>query len=86
MRRMMSFIYGVMLGGLIGVTVGLLLAPGSGEEVRNQMMERAQQIQLEVKNAAAARRAELEQQLATMRAPGSNAQLIKRNIRKLKLR
>jgi len=69
MRRMVSFLYGAMLGGLIGATVGLLLAPGSGEEVRNQMKERAQQVQLDVKNAAAARRAELEQQLAAMRAP-----------------
>jgi gas vesicle protein len=69
MRRMVNFVYGAMLGGLIGVTVGLLLAPSTGEEVRNQMKERAQQVQLEVKNAAAARRAELEQQLAAMRAP-----------------
>ncbi len=69
MRRMVSFVYGFMLGGLIGATVGLLLAPGTGEEVRNRMKERARQVQLEVKNAAAARRAELEQQLATMRAP-----------------
>ncbi len=69
MRRIMSFMYGAMLGGLIGVTVGLLLAPSTGEEIRNQMKDRAQQIQLEVKNAAASRRAELEQQLAAMRAP-----------------
>jgi gas vesicle protein len=69
MRRMVSFVYGIMLGGLIGITVGLLLAPATGEELRGQMMERAQQVQLDVKNAAAARRAELEQQLATLRAP-----------------
>jgi gas vesicle protein len=69
MRRMVSFVYGIMLGGLIGITVGLLLAPATGEELRGQMIERAQQVQLDVKNAAAARRAELEQQLATLRAP-----------------
>ena len=69
MRRMVSFLYGAMLGGLIGSTVGLLLAPTTGDEIRNQMKERAQQVQLDVKNAAAARRAELEQQLAALRAP-----------------
>jgi gas vesicle protein len=69
MRRVVSFINGLMLGGLIGLTVGLLLAPSPGEEVRNQIKERVQQVQLEARNAAAARRAELEKQLAEMRAP-----------------
>ncbi len=69
MRRTISFLYGAILGGLIGATVGLLLAPSPGEEIRGQMRERAEKVQLEVKNAAAARRAELEQQLATLRAP-----------------
>ncbi len=69
MRRMVSFVYGMMLGGLIGATVGLLLAPDTGEGLRNQMKARAQQAKLDVKNAAAARRTELEQQLAALRAP-----------------
>jgi chaperonin cofactor prefoldin len=46
-----------------------LLAPTSGEEVRKQMKDRSERIQLEVKNAAAARRAEMEKQLETLRAP-----------------
>lgn len=69
MRRTMSFLYGVFIGGLIGATLGLLLAPTAGEEIRDQMLERAQQVQLDVKNAAAARRAELEEQLAALRTP-----------------
>ena len=69
MRRTFSFLYGAFIGGLIGAAMGLLLAPGSGEEVRKQMKDHAEQIQLEVKNAAAARRAEMEKQLETLRAP-----------------
>lgn len=69
MRRTLSFLYGAFLGGLIGATVGLLLAPGPGEELQSMIKDRAQQVQLEVKNAAAARRAELEEQLAGLRAP-----------------
>ncbi len=69
MRRTLSFLYGALIGAMIGATIGLLLAPQPGDEIRTQMRERAQQMQLDVKNAAAARRAELEQQLATLRAP-----------------
>jgi gas vesicle protein len=69
MRRTFSFLYGAFIGSLIGAAFGLLMAPGSGEDVRKQMKDRAEQIQLEVKNAAAARRAEMEKQLETLRAP-----------------
>jgi gas vesicle protein len=69
MRRTFSFLDGAFIGGLIGAVIGLLLAPGSGDEVRKQMKDRVEQVQLEVKNAAAARRAEMEKQLETLRAP-----------------
>ncbi len=69
MRRVLNFLYGSMIGALMGGTVALLLAPSSGEELRAQMQARAQSMQLEVKNAAASRRAELEQQLNFLRSP-----------------
>ncbi len=69
MGRIVSFLYGAMLGSIIGATVALLLAPSSGDELRAQMQERAETVQIEVKNAASARRAELEQQLQTLRTP-----------------
>ena len=69
MGRILSFIAGALLGGLIGATIGLLLAPSSGEELRSHMQERAREIQDEVKQAAADRRVELEQQLAALRKP-----------------
>jgi gas vesicle protein len=32
-----SFVAGIAIGGLIGAAIGLLLAPASGEEVREQV-------------------------------------------------
>jgi gas vesicle protein len=32
-----SFLAGVVIGGLIGAAIGLLLAPASGEEMREQV-------------------------------------------------
>lgn len=69
MNRFLSFFVGVMLGSLVGGTIAILLAPVSGEQLRVQMRDRAMTLQDEVKKAAAARRAELEQQLAAMRSP-----------------
>ena len=69
MRKFFVFLSGAMLGGLVGATVALLLAPSSGEDARLAMRGRYQKIQDEVRHAAAARRAELEQQLAELRKP-----------------
>ena len=69
MKGVMSFLSGAIMGGLVGATLALLFAPASGEQLRLQMQERADQIQQEVKQAAETRRIELEQQLAELRAP-----------------
>jgi gas vesicle protein len=73
MQKFISFFTGAVIGGLVGVTLALLLAPYSGEQLRLQMQERTQRLQGEIKVAANARRAELERQLATMRSPRSSA-------------
>ena len=69
MRGVLSFLSGVALGLVVGASLAILLAPTSGEELRKQMQERADRIQLEVRQAADARRLELEQQLDTLRSP-----------------
>lgn len=69
MRGMLSFLSGAVLGLVVGASLAILLAPTSGEELRKQMQERADRIQLEVRQAADARRLELEQQLDTLRSP-----------------
>jgi len=69
MNRILSFMMGAILGGFIGATVGILLAPASGEEMRSSISSRMDKIRADVSEAAAQRRAELESQLAALRAP-----------------
>jgi gas vesicle protein len=69
MQKLIGFLSGAIMGALVGATLTLLLTPESGKDLQAQLRERIQMIQAEVKKAAAGRRAELEQQLATLRAP-----------------
>ena len=74
MNRYLSFLVGGIIGGLVGATFAILFAPASGEELRSQMRVRAIALQDEVKAAAAQRRAELEEQLAALKAPPQGGQ------------
>jgi gas vesicle protein len=69
MRKVFSFLLGGIAGGLVGTTIALLLAPASGVQTRLQLRDRAAAMQDEIKAAASSRRADLEQQLAYLRAP-----------------
>lgn len=69
MNKFINFVAGAALGALVGAAAALLLAPVAGEELQAQIREQVEQIQLEVKTAASERRAELEEQLATLREP-----------------
>jgi gas vesicle protein len=40
MKKFLSFMSGVIMGGLVGATIALLLAPFSGETLRGQIRER----------------------------------------------
>jgi len=69
MKRFTAFFVGAMMGGLVGATLALLLAPASGMELRSQMQDRAERLREEIRKAAAERRDELEEQLAALRSP-----------------
>ena len=69
MNRALNFLLGAAIGGFIGATLAILLAPSSGEELRSEIGARTNRIRSEVSQAAADRRAELESQLAALRAP-----------------
>ena len=69
MRRMFGFLIGIVVGGLVGSTIALLLAPERGEELRAQIRDRGQSFFNEVRHAADERKIELRQRLDEMRAP-----------------
>ena len=69
MRRMFGFLIGVFVGGLVGSTIALLLAPEAGEELRGQLRERGQGFMNEVRHAADSRRIELRNRLETLKSP-----------------
>jgi len=69
MNRALNFLLGATIGGIIGATAAILLAPYSGDELRAEISIRKDQIRSEVSQAAADRRAELERQLAALKAP-----------------
>jgi gas vesicle protein len=69
MRKVIDFVVGLLFGGLVGATLGLLLAPRSGLDTRQLVKERINEIIEEAKRAAAERRLELEARLAAAKRP-----------------
>ena len=69
MRRMFGFLIGVFVGGVVGSSIALLMAPESGENLRLQLRNRGQSLANDIRHSADARRIELRNRLETMRAP-----------------
>ncbi len=69
MRSTGSFLLGAILGGAIGATVALVLAPASGNKLRGQIQDYIGSVRSQINQAASNRRAQLEQQLAQLRSP-----------------
>lgn len=69
MRRLMSFLTGVLMGSLVGGTLAVLFAPMSGENLRAELRQRGERLRAEVQEAMDSRRAQLEEQLTALRAP-----------------
>ncbi len=72
MKKFFSFVSGALMGGLVGATVALLLAPATGEELRGQMKERFDTFQDEIGQAMNSRKVELEKKLEDLRTPKSS--------------
>jgi gas vesicle protein len=68
MRKFGNFVFGAMLGGLVGGLLAILYAPASGEKTRKQIEDYFIHLQEEVTRAAEEKRVELETQLQKLRS------------------
>jgi len=66
---MFGFMIGILVGGLVGSTIALLMAPESGEHLRTQLRSRGDNFFSDVRHAADERKIELRQRLVSLRAP-----------------
>ena len=69
MQRTFSYLAGAITGALVGATLVVLFTPQSGESIRSDLRNRVQSLREQMKEAASARRQELEAQLSDLRAP-----------------
>jgi len=69
MQRALSFLAGSVTGALVGATLMVLFTPAPGKTIRSDLQIRVQRLRDEMQGAASARRAEMEAQLARLRAP-----------------
>lgn len=73
MKKFFSFLGGVLMGGFIGATVALLLAPYSGEDLREEIQNRFATFQADLNEAVSQRKVELEKKLDDLRQPKAAA-------------
>jgi hypothetical protein len=69
MSRFVMYVFGAVLGGLVGGSVGLLLAPKPGRALRDDISDYTQYVKKEVRQASNQRRVELEEELSRLREP-----------------
>ncbi len=69
MRQVFGFMMGIMVGALVGSTVALLLAPESGDRLRDELRLRGENLAADLRQAAEARRIELTNRLQTLQQP-----------------
>ena len=69
MQKAFGFFLGAFTGGLLGAAAVLILTPMSGEKVRGQIGSRFMNLQNEINAVKNQKRAELENQLQSLRAP-----------------
>lgn len=68
MKKAASFMQGIVFGALVGSALALLFTPWSGDELKQNIKDYAQNFQDEVREAGAEKRRELEAELAALRS------------------
>jgi gas vesicle protein len=68
MSKSSSWLFGAVLGGLLGSSLARLYTPYSGEELKAKVCDYIQNVRYEVEQAGIEKRAELETQLDELRS------------------
>jgi gas vesicle protein len=67
MRTFFNFVAGALLGALVGAATAILLAPSSGNSLREELRGRGDKFIDQLRSAASEQRVELEEQLERLR-------------------
>ena len=67
MRKVSRFILGAIFGGMLGSTLVLLFAPGSGDETRAAIQQRITEIKNQMQKAINEKKADLEEELEILK-------------------
>ena len=67
--KALKFLFGLMLGAVVGWAVGTMFVPQSGEDTRQTVRDRVNQIAEEGRSAAEQRVTELRAEFETAKAP-----------------
>ncbi len=67
MRKTLAFLDGLLIGALVGVGLALLFTPSSGSELQQQIKDYTENFIEKGKNAASARRQEMEAELVALK-------------------
>lgn len=70
MQKFFSFVAGLMSGSIVGATAALLLAPASGQELRQEAQERWEEALEEAKKAMDETRMQKEREYQMMKEAG----------------
>jgi gas vesicle protein len=68
MRRLLMFVIGSLVGGVLGAFLAFLFTPDSGANLRQEARESFDEVLDEARIAAEIRRQEMERQLAELTA------------------
>ena len=71
MKRISNFLTGVIIGGIAGVVITILAAPGKGNEWLDEIQKKSQDILVEFNRAAQEYREEMEKDLEKRRNPSN---------------
>jgi gas vesicle protein len=67
MQKFFNFLAGIFMGAIVGAVAGIMVAPASGDELRDQFQNRADDMVADLKDAVATERKRLETELEALK-------------------